>query len=61
MLLLVFLTDFAKIALSTDNVRPWRGVAIDHLLKAAGLSVPPAPFAMIHCEGGYTTTCPLRT
>src|SRR5215467_1521197 len=28
---------------------PWRGVTIDALLAAAGLSEPPAPFVMIHC------------
>jgi DMSO/TMAO reductase YedYZ molybdopterin-dependent catalytic subunit len=38
----------------------WRGVAIDALLAAAGLSEPPAPFAMIHCEGGYTTNVPVE-
>ena len=36
----------------------WQGVTIDDLLRAAGLSEAPAPFAMIHCEGGYTTNLP---
>jgi DMSO/TMAO reductase YedYZ molybdopterin-dependent catalytic subunit len=38
----------------------WRGVTIDTLLEAAGLSDPPAPYAMIHCTGGYTTNVPLE-
>jgi DMSO/TMAO reductase YedYZ molybdopterin-dependent catalytic subunit len=37
----------------------WQGVTIDTLLAAAGLSAPPAPFAMIHCDGGYTTNVPV--
>lgn len=36
----------------------WQGVTIDTLLEAAGLPEPPAPFAMIHCDGGYTTNLP---
>jgi DMSO/TMAO reductase YedYZ molybdopterin-dependent catalytic subunit len=38
----------------------WRGVTIDALLAAAGLTEPPAPFAMIHCDGGYTTNVPVE-
>jgi DMSO/TMAO reductase YedYZ molybdopterin-dependent catalytic subunit len=38
----------------------WRGVTIDALLAAAGLSEPPAPFAMLHCDGGYTTNVPVE-
>lgn len=38
----------------------WKGVLIDTLLEAAGLSEPPAPFAMIHCDGGYTTNLPVE-
>jgi DMSO/TMAO reductase YedYZ molybdopterin-dependent catalytic subunit len=38
----------------------WQGVTIDTLLEAAGLSEPPAPFAMIHCDGGYTTNLPVE-
>jgi DMSO/TMAO reductase YedYZ molybdopterin-dependent catalytic subunit len=38
----------------------WRGVTIDALLEAAGLDEPPAPFAMIHCDGGYTTNLPIE-
>jgi DMSO/TMAO reductase YedYZ molybdopterin-dependent catalytic subunit len=38
----------------------WRGVTIDALLEAAGLDEPPAPFAMIHCDGGYTTNVPIE-
>ena len=37
----------------------WEGVAVDALLAAAGLREPPAPFAMLHCDGGYTTNLPL--
>jgi len=37
----------------------WRGVAIDTLFNAAGIGEPPAPFAMIHCDGGYTTNVPI--
>jgi DMSO/TMAO reductase YedYZ molybdopterin-dependent catalytic subunit len=38
----------------------WQGVTIDALLEAAGLAEPPAPYAMIHCDGGYTTNLPLE-
>jgi DMSO/TMAO reductase YedYZ molybdopterin-dependent catalytic subunit len=37
----------------------WRGVTIDTLLEAAGLPAPPAPFALIHCDGGYTANVPV--
>ena len=37
----------------------WEGVAVDALLAAAGLREAPAPFAMLHCDGGYTTNLPL--
>jgi DMSO/TMAO reductase YedYZ molybdopterin-dependent catalytic subunit len=37
----------------------WEGVTIDTLLAAAGLSAPPAPFVMVHCDGGYTTNVPV--
>jgi DMSO/TMAO reductase YedYZ molybdopterin-dependent catalytic subunit len=36
----------------------WRGVSIDTLLEAAGLSEPPAAFMLAHCDGGYTTNVP---
>ena len=36
----------------------WRGVSIDTLLEAAGLSEPPAAFVLAHSEGGYTTNLP---
>jgi DMSO/TMAO reductase YedYZ molybdopterin-dependent catalytic subunit len=36
----------------------WQGVTIDALLEAAGASAPPAPYAIIHCDGGYTTNLP---
>jgi DMSO/TMAO reductase YedYZ molybdopterin-dependent catalytic subunit len=38
----------------------WQGVTIDALLEAAGLKEPPTPFAMIHCDGGYTTNLPVE-
>jgi DMSO/TMAO reductase YedYZ molybdopterin-dependent catalytic subunit len=38
----------------------WQGVTIDTLLEAAGLAEPPAPYAMIHCDGGYTTNLPVE-
>ena len=39
----------------------WRGVSIDTLLEAAGLSEPPGPLRLIaHCDGGYTTNVPLE-
>jgi DMSO/TMAO reductase YedYZ molybdopterin-dependent catalytic subunit len=38
----------------------WRGVTIDTLLDAAGLSEVPQDFAMIHCDGDYTTNVPIE-
>ena len=38
----------------------WRGVTIDTLLAAAGLPEPPAAFAVVHCDGGYTTNLPVE-
>lgn len=38
----------------------WRGVTIDDLLDAAGLSEAPQDFAMIHCDGDYTTNVPVE-
>jgi DMSO/TMAO reductase YedYZ molybdopterin-dependent catalytic subunit len=38
----------------------WRGVTIDDLLEAAGLSEPPQPYVMIHCDGDYTTNVPVE-
>jgi DMSO/TMAO reductase YedYZ molybdopterin-dependent catalytic subunit len=38
----------------------WQGVTVDALLEAAGLPEPPAPFAMVHCDGGYTTNVPVE-
>jgi DMSO/TMAO reductase YedYZ molybdopterin-dependent catalytic subunit len=37
----------------------WQGVTIDALLAAAGVSEPPKPFVMVHCDSGYTTNVPL--
>jgi DMSO/TMAO reductase YedYZ molybdopterin-dependent catalytic subunit len=37
----------------------WRGVTIDTLLEAAGLTEPPAAFVMAHCDGGYSTNLPV--
>jgi DMSO/TMAO reductase YedYZ molybdopterin-dependent catalytic subunit len=38
----------------------WQGVTIDALLEAAGLSEPPSAYAMLHCDGGYTTNVPVE-
>jgi DMSO/TMAO reductase YedYZ molybdopterin-dependent catalytic subunit len=38
----------------------WRGVTIDTLLDAAGLSEAPQDFAMIHCDGDYITNVPME-
>jgi DMSO/TMAO reductase YedYZ molybdopterin-dependent catalytic subunit len=38
----------------------WRGVTIDALLEAAGLDEPPTGYAMMHCDGGYTTNIPVQ-
>jgi DMSO/TMAO reductase YedYZ molybdopterin-dependent catalytic subunit len=38
----------------------WRGVTVDALLAAAGLAEPPAAFAVVHCDGGYTTNLPVE-
>jgi len=37
----------------------WEGVTLDTLLAAAGLAAAPTGFAMIHCDGGYTTNVPV--
>jgi DMSO/TMAO reductase YedYZ molybdopterin-dependent catalytic subunit len=37
----------------------WQGVTFDDLLKAVGLTEPPAPYIMAHCDGGYTTNVPV--
>ena len=33
----------------------WRGVTVDDLLEAAGLTGPTADYVMARCDGGYTT------
>ena len=38
----------------------WRGVTFDTLLAATGLDEAPAPFVMIHCDGGYATNLPVE-
>jgi DMSO/TMAO reductase YedYZ molybdopterin-dependent catalytic subunit len=38
----------------------WQGVTVDALLEAAGLAEPPEPYAMIYCDGGYTTNLPVE-
>jgi len=35
----------------------WEGVSLDTLLEAIA---DPAPFALVHCDGGYTTNLPLE-
>lgn len=37
----------------------WTGVRFDDLLAAVGLDAAPAAFAMLHCDGGYTTNVPV--
>jgi DMSO/TMAO reductase YedYZ molybdopterin-dependent catalytic subunit len=37
----------------------WRGVTIDDLFAAAGLSAPPTLYAMFHADGAYTTNLPV--
>src|SRR5262249_29528892 len=37
----------------------WQGVTFDDLLREAGLAEPPEPYAMAHCDGGYTTNVPV--
>jgi DMSO/TMAO reductase YedYZ molybdopterin-dependent catalytic subunit len=37
----------------------WQGVTFEDLLKAAGLSEPPEPYVMAHCDGGYSTNVPV--
>jgi DMSO/TMAO reductase YedYZ molybdopterin-dependent catalytic subunit len=36
---------------------PWQGVSVDTLLDLAGHD---GPFAMAHCDGGYTTNLPVE-
>jgi DMSO/TMAO reductase YedYZ molybdopterin-dependent catalytic subunit len=38
----------------------WQGVAVDDVLAAAGVSEPPQPYVMLHCDGGYTTNVPIK-
>jgi DMSO/TMAO reductase YedYZ molybdopterin-dependent catalytic subunit len=38
----------------------WKGVSIDTLLEAAGLSEPPADYVMAFCDGGYTANLPVE-
>src|ERR1700746_2624807 len=37
----------------------WQAVTFDDLLKTAGLSEPPEPYVMAHCDGGYSTNVPV--
>jgi DMSO/TMAO reductase YedYZ molybdopterin-dependent catalytic subunit len=39
---------------------PWRGVLIDDLLAAAGLSTPPTEFTLAHTFDGYSTNVPTK-
>ena len=48
-------TDIHCVTRWTKLDTRWRGVTIDELMKAAGLSAPPTQFLMAHCDGGYTT------
>ena len=51
-------TDIHCVTKWTKFDTRWRGVTIDDLMKAAGLSAPPTQFVMAHCDGGYTTNLP---
>ena len=55
-----FRTDIHCVTKWSKLDTTWRGVTIDILLQAAGLDAPPEPFAMIHCDGGYTTNLPVE-
>jgi DMSO/TMAO reductase YedYZ molybdopterin-dependent catalytic subunit len=52
-------TDIHCVTKWTKLDTTWRGVTFDDLLKAVGLSQPPAPYIMAHCDGGYTTNVPV--
>lgn len=51
-------TDIHCVTKWTKFDTRWRGVTIDDLLAAAGLSSPPDLFMIAHCDGGYTTNLP---
>jgi DMSO/TMAO reductase YedYZ molybdopterin-dependent catalytic subunit len=37
----------------------WRGVMVDDLMKALGLTAAPQMYVTAHCDGGYTTNLPV--
>jgi DMSO/TMAO reductase YedYZ molybdopterin-dependent catalytic subunit len=48
-------TDIHCVTKWTKFDTRWRGVSIDDLLHAAGLTKPPTGFVMAACDGDYTT------
>src|SRR6201996_4275469 len=52
-------TDIHCVTKWTKFDTRWRGVTMDDIFKAAGLSSPPAGYLMAHCDGGYTTNLPV--
>ena len=52
-------TDIHCVTKWTKLDTRWRGVTVDDLLSAAGLTSPPDLFAIAHCDGGYTTNLPV--
>src|SRR5580698_8931412 len=52
-------TDIHCVTKWTKLDTTWRGVALDDLLRAAGLDEPAGPYIMAHCDGGYTTNVPV--
>lgn len=52
-------TDIHCVTKWTKFDTSWRGVTFDDLLAAAGVSEPPAPYTMLHCDDGYTTNVPV--
>lgn len=51
-------TDIHCVTKWTKLDTRWRGITIDDLIAAAGLSAAPAGFVIAHCDGGYTTNLP---
>jgi DMSO/TMAO reductase YedYZ molybdopterin-dependent catalytic subunit len=52
-------TDIHCVTKWTKLGTQWQGVTFDDLMLAAGLTAPPHPFLMAHCDGGYTTNLPV--
>jgi DMSO/TMAO reductase YedYZ molybdopterin-dependent catalytic subunit len=52
-------TDIHCVTKWTKFDTRWRGVTFDDLLRAAGVTEPPAGFVMAYCDGGYSTNLPV--